>query len=242
MNTRNLSLKQAAKSCFVYGDDIICSSADQAAIRHYLPKFSLLVNDDKSCTHGFFRESCGCDAYKGVDVTPLKVSAVWCNRLRAGTYDSYVSYSNELYRRGYYDSAQYIENLIQRIRTTPYTGSEPQGIAFYREHVIARISNSKLKIRQRLNKKTHRIEAKGWCNRPSYKRTAADDWESLLYATANNGKTSLCDEKISRSLDRSSSRRRRKIDDLFPESTSVEAGIYVNPHRNRLQRGWIAVH
>jgi hypothetical protein len=42
--TRNLSLAKARETIYVYGDDIICSSEDQAAIRQYLPHFDLMVN------------------------------------------------------------------------------------------------------------------------------------------------------------------------------------------------------
>lgn len=58
--------------CYVFGDDIIVPSQDAQAVMDSLEDFNLLVNRDKSFFRGSFRESCGVDAFSGVDVTPLR--------------------------------------------------------------------------------------------------------------------------------------------------------------------------
>jgi hypothetical protein len=66
-------VKRAARQIRVFGDDIIINSdyAHQAVA--WLENVGLKININKSFLEGNFRESCGVDAYKGVDVTPLYV-------------------------------------------------------------------------------------------------------------------------------------------------------------------------
>jgi hypothetical protein len=57
---------------FVFGDDIIIPSEATEVVINDLESFGLLVNRTKSFWRGAFRESCGVDAYKGVNVTPVR--------------------------------------------------------------------------------------------------------------------------------------------------------------------------
>jgi len=261
MHTRGLSLARARRTVYVYGDDIICSCDDQAAVREYLPKFGLLLNEDKCCTGRFYRESCGCDAYKGVDVTPMKISSVWCSRLRAGTYDSYVAYSNAAYLRGYFALSEFLENRIQKIRPTPYTnGDLPLGISFVRAHVIARKQNREANIPTRFNMKLQRWEARGWSNTPTYQRYASKDWDELLRVVSNQKSWDPFRKEEEQHLLPSVQKTERRLvaaraaqlrgatfleiqEALIGKTQTfgLEAGVYAMPHRNRLKRGWIPV-
>lgn len=68
-----IPLEDAYKLVFVYGDDIICRPEHAEILFDVFPKFGMIFNRQKSFTKGFFRESCGCDAFNGVDVTPVKI-------------------------------------------------------------------------------------------------------------------------------------------------------------------------
>lgn len=57
---------------FVFGDDIIVPSQCAEVVINDLESFGLLVNRTKSFWRGAFRESCGVDAFNGVDVTPVR--------------------------------------------------------------------------------------------------------------------------------------------------------------------------
>jgi len=57
---------------FVFGDDIIVPSECAEVVINDLESFGLLVNRTKSFWRGAFRESCGVDAFNGVDVTPVR--------------------------------------------------------------------------------------------------------------------------------------------------------------------------
>lgn len=56
--------------CSVYGDDIICDVSCSDAVIRLLHFFGFKPNPDKTFSTGFFRESCGTDWYKGVNVRP----------------------------------------------------------------------------------------------------------------------------------------------------------------------------
>lgn len=227
MYIRKLPFCQAVERVYVYGDDLIVRSEDQAAIRQYLPSFDLLVNEDKCCTHGSFRESCGCDAYKGVDVTPLKIKKVWGHPRDAGAYASWVSYSNSLWKRGYLNSATYLEDLIQKIRRTPFANSEPSsGICFVRDHVDLPTISKKFGIRRRFNKKLQRTEFFGWRIEAYNECTPKDDWEEMLRisSTRRIKPNSREDDELRLEPD--------------PPGSLMRPCIYAFPRRNRLKRGW----
>lgn len=57
----------------VFGDDIIVPSAEYSSLCSVLHGAGYIVNTDKSYAEGDFRESCGGDYFKGVDVTPFYV-------------------------------------------------------------------------------------------------------------------------------------------------------------------------
>jgi hypothetical protein len=55
----------------VYGDDIICPSHRSDAVSELLRLAGFKVNLSKSFSSGPFRESCGADFYKGIDIRPF---------------------------------------------------------------------------------------------------------------------------------------------------------------------------
>jgi len=118
----------AMQSVYVYGDDIIVRAADYKLVQAYFPLVGLKFNDDKCCTGGFFRESCGCDAYKGVDVTPLRLRTSWCprNTRNPTELSSYCALSNALWKAGYWGTAELIKKWVEdRYGLLPYFEDEP---------------------------------------------------------------------------------------------------------------------
>jgi hypothetical protein len=57
---------------FVFGDDIEVPTECAQGVIDDLESFGLVVNREKSFIHGRFRESCGVDAFNGIDVTPVR--------------------------------------------------------------------------------------------------------------------------------------------------------------------------
>lgn len=60
----------------VFGDDIIVPVGEYDELCGILSDAGLIVNHDKSFASGDFRESCGGDFYKGVNVTPFYVRSL----------------------------------------------------------------------------------------------------------------------------------------------------------------------
>jgi hypothetical protein len=98
----------------VYGDDVIVPTAFAADAIEQLQSFGLLCNPDKCCIKGFFRESCGVDAFKGHDVTPLRYRKAWSPSRSPETYASWISYANSLYVRKYHDSYDLVVGWLTR--------------------------------------------------------------------------------------------------------------------------------
>jgi len=98
----------------VYGDDVIVHTARAGDAIRTLERFGLKVNADKSCTSGFFRESCGCDAYKGEEVTPVRFRTVWSSTQSADVFSSWVAYANALYEKRYYEAYSVIAAALFR--------------------------------------------------------------------------------------------------------------------------------
>lgn len=101
--------------CHVYGDDVIVPKAQALLAIKTLEEIGLKVNTSKSCMTGFFRESCGVDAYRGVNVTPMRIKHRWSSRPHPSAYVAWCSYANQLYVRGYIRAAMKIAVELGRI-------------------------------------------------------------------------------------------------------------------------------
>jgi len=210
---------------FVYGDDIIVRREDYSFLLHYFPMLGLRFNEGKCCVAGFFRESCGCDAYKGIDVTPTRLRATWSHRRSRDASEllSYVELSNSLWDRGYWGTATMIEQLVEskygrlpfvreKYRYRDLAGrisiDSPPLIGWYRSHVHPSVAN-RCRVRTRFSPTLHRVEVRNWIVRPVLKKYDTDGWQECL-RVLNTG------------------------------STGADTGVYALPHRICLRRGWAA--
>ncbi len=115
------SLLRASEGVRVYGDDIIIPVRYVQAVWSELEWFNLRVNGSKSFWTGKFRESCGLDAYDGVNVTP-----VYVRRLLPTTHHdseelmSAVSLRNQLYHAGCWVAASHLQSLVDQLATVPF--------------------------------------------------------------------------------------------------------------------------
>jgi len=105
----------ARESILVYGDDVIVPTAYATDAITHLESFGLLVNRDKSCIGGLFRESCGTDAFKGINVTPVRFRTVLETSRSPESYCSWIAYANQLYDKKYYSTYDCIVSGLHRI-------------------------------------------------------------------------------------------------------------------------------
>jgi len=126
-----VNVKRAAKRVRVYGDDIIVQTKHVSQVYKWLASFGLKVNQKKSFTTGNFRESCGVDAYRGVDVTPVYIRH-WPLDTSGSPelVSSLVSSCNQLWMHGLHKAAKYLEHVVESLvgtlplvsRTSPALG------------------------------------------------------------------------------------------------------------------------
>jgi hypothetical protein len=218
---------KARKRVFVYGDDIIVRREDYPTVIQHLEAVGLKVNRDKSCVSGFFRESCGCDAYKGVDVTPIRLRKTWCSHGEPDPTQlvSYVSLSNSLRSRGYERAGTYVMQLVEgRYGPLPYVPYEVTVDADIpspkNAHSTSRLIGfarlpdrynpprpSDERTPSRWNPDYHVRERWGWVVKPVYQMYRVNHWNELYRKLA-------CNTRIG------------------------TVGVYAVPHRSRLKRGW----
>lgn len=103
----------------VYGDDLVVPREYVSEVESLLQEFHFTVNVRKSYVNGHslcFREACGGEYLKGVDVTPVRLSRnlVACSCRPSGTeYSSWVGLINRLTLAGYSACASYARRLIR---------------------------------------------------------------------------------------------------------------------------------
>jgi hypothetical protein len=128
------SIKKFKAGVRVYGDDIIVPiDMVQAVVRH-LQAFGLKVNENKTFWTGKFRESCGMDAYDGMEVSPTYVRRIApSDRRDAHEIVSWVSLSNQLYKRGYWRAAHYCRRVVEKVLRLPLKliGSRSAGLGLH---------------------------------------------------------------------------------------------------------------
>jgi hypothetical protein len=222
---------------FVYGDDIIVEREAYPLLLQYFPQVGLKFNLEKCCVGGSFRESCGCDAFLGVDVTPIRLRTTWSSSMirDASELISYVELSNSLWEAGYWRTATSIQQMVEaRYGLLPFVRAKfsyrdlagricvnsSSLIGWYRPHVSESIANrGRLKVR--LNPKLHRIEYRNWIIRPVKKLYDTDGWRECL-RVLNTAVHNYEPDLIKRS------------------STHSDTSVYALPHRVCLRRGWAA--
>jgi hypothetical protein len=98
--------------CYVFGDDIIVPSSAVEATMEQLEAFGLQANRRKTFYRGAFRESCGVDAFGGINVTPVR----WRKRLWFESEEDLVAACNlgmRLRIAGYETAASCLFRLVR---------------------------------------------------------------------------------------------------------------------------------
>lgn len=176
-----LPLKQAARKVYVYGDDIIVPTAWASRCIRTLEGVGLKVNVQKSCITGSFKESCGMDAFKGVQVTPLRLKKQFTGRSSDGTVlASYAALANALSVE-YKGTADLIWKLVEGVY-----GAMPYGspLASFPCRVVASPEQAELrnrrKFRWRWNRRYQRVEF--WLSSvlPVRRESKLDGWTRAL--------------------------------------------------------------
>lgn len=100
----------------VFGDDLVIPTTGLRVVERVLSAAGLVVNKDKTYCNSHFRESCGMDAYNGIQVTPIRVkSPVQLGHLDASTLKSYIDLSESFFNKGYWRTCSFIRSFLSDV-------------------------------------------------------------------------------------------------------------------------------
>ena len=108
------NVKRAARQLRVYGDDIIVGKKYAHQCVTWLEDVGLKVNARKSFLAGNFKESCGVDAFRGVDVTPIYLRhRPDDSSTEPSVIAGLVSLSNQAWLRGLYEFSTCLADEVE---------------------------------------------------------------------------------------------------------------------------------
>lgn len=107
------STRALAKEIYVYGDDIIVPTAYADILFRAFPLFGMKFNQGKSFVRGPFRESCGFDAFKGMNVSPARLKSLFFDLTDPTYLESAMDVHDILYDRGLVSAASMIKTVIE---------------------------------------------------------------------------------------------------------------------------------
>ena len=126
VNTSNV--RGTAARMQVFGDDIIIPQNAYEHVVALIGDCGLMVSATKSFGSGMFRESCGLDAFAGVDVTPAYLSKTYAEG-NPESLDSVVATSNNFFKKAYWHTADLIvRTLPRKIVKHFYVGPRDVGV------------------------------------------------------------------------------------------------------------------
>jgi hypothetical protein len=169
---RRSEVVNAAKRVRVFGDDIIVPTYASRSVVAWLEACGLKVNLSKSFFEGNFRESCGVDAFNGVDVTPIY------HRLdprlpiaNDSQVETAVSTANQLWLAGYYSAAEHLRQDVEKewgqLLPVPIT-SGAVGFVWAGDPLL------------RWNRKLQIVEFKAYVSEAGTVKSRLDSYDALL--------------------------------------------------------------
>jgi len=172
------------RSILVYGDDVIVPTAYAENAMEQLESFGLKINRDKSCISGLFRESCGMDAFQGIDVTPVRLRTVWSSTPSPDVYTSWIAYANSFYDRQYY----HLGDLISEALVHTY-GPIPSKDMSLDCPSLWRVPHGTLPLRRRWNRNLQKCEYLVYDVKAPIINKEIDGWSMLLRFFSSAPKT-----------------------------------------------------
>lgn len=145
------SLKSLCSEVRVFGDDIIVPNLWAEKLIPLLEELDLRVNRTKTFLSGKFRESCGMDAYDGIDVTPAYVRSLYIEA-DARSVASWLAVQNNFHLRGFWVAADFL-------RRTTLSGIEFPVVSMHAGSAgYVSYCGSKVEAPKRFNQDLHRDE------------------------------------------------------------------------------------
>lgn len=114
LHSCGMTVRDACLSTYVFGDDIIVPTKYVYTVCDDLSTLGLKVNEEKSCTMGYFRESCGTDAFLGNCVTPVRIRKLPGRGSTSGNeHCAWLAYASHFLAIGHDRSAAYCQRVVE---------------------------------------------------------------------------------------------------------------------------------
>jgi hypothetical protein len=155
----------------VFGDDIVVPSDSRELFVHALEVLFFKVNTQKSFWTGRFRESCGVDSFRGVNVTPV----YWRQPYDGGpeSLSSVVECRNNFYQKFLLNTSAYLESTLPRGLPQVATNSGVFGLK-------TRFRPQNNDLPRRYNERLQKVEARVLSMISTQRRTPTNDDTALL--------------------------------------------------------------
>lgn len=127
------NILNVTKWVHVYGDDLIIPIDQIDIVVSALTTYNCKVNVRKSFWKGKFRESCGADAFCGVDVTPIYLREMRPdNKQDSSGIVSWISTSNLFHKAGMWKAADFMKSEVERLLgSLPVVADTSPGLGWY---------------------------------------------------------------------------------------------------------------
>jgi len=198
---------------YVFGDDIIYPSKYHLGALLGLITAGVIPNMNKTFRHGFFRESCGVEAFRGVDITPFRMKVAGLKSYSDAV--SLCSLAKRLRIAGYQRCASRIYARVRCALGTLHLSNNPDTQGIY-EYVLSSREVFLFEGSMRFNRDLQRWETRHSLLSPSKDKGKFDDWYHLQ------------DSLI-------------RLGTLSPGFYSDRGTEYTVPYRERLTNGWTQV-
>ncbi|DAD50177.1 TPA_asm: RNA-directed RNA polymerase [ssRNA phage Gephyllon.4_2] len=164
------SILRVGRLVYVYGDDIIVPVDVAEAVCDSLHRYLCKVNVHKSFWTGKFRESCGTDAYDGIQVTPVYVRQfIPTNRRQHTEIISACAAANQFASRGYLRTSELLYKRIERILgKLPYVREDSPAVGRIIVDDLPFSDIVRLN-KAHFNRRTQRVEVRAWVVEPVYR-------------------------------------------------------------------------
>jgi len=127
--THSRHIESLSRQVRVYGDDLIVPVAWEPLIVQVLTALFLRVNESKTFVKGNFRESCGTDAFRGDDVTPIRVNTT-DEESDPKRLPSLVASSNNFHLGGFWRTAAWLMSTVPWKQLVPKVQRDARAFGF----------------------------------------------------------------------------------------------------------------
>ncbi len=167
------NITNVCRDVYVYGDDILVPVDCAATVLDHLKKYNCKVNTSKTFISGKFRESCGVDAFDGIDVTPIYITRVQPrSRQQVKELLSCLSAANHFQKKGFVHTSSLLYSFVEKVlgRLPEVPENSP---------VLGRIHSWGSDPPRKWNKKLQRSEVLCWVQRPVYRTDRLSGYAAL---------------------------------------------------------------